>query len=85
MVVARWPEVSARRRMAATEAGLAAVSAAIAVLVVQGVATVNYVKYGVHEVVEFKQREFLDAYGALSTALRGNPVLVAAEQRRGAD
>ncbi len=62
-----WSGVVATRwRMAATEAGLAAVAAAIAIFVVQGVATVNYVKYGVHDVVEFKQREFLDAYGALS-------------------
>ena len=62
-----WVGITAMRwRMAATEAGLAAVGVATSILVVQGVATVNYVKYGVHDVVEFKQREFLDAYGALS-------------------
>jgi hypothetical protein len=57
-----WRQVGALLRTA----GLATVVAAAAAVPVGTVAWANYAKYGVWNVVEFKQREFLAAYGALS-------------------
>lgn len=54
-------------RSAITREGLlAGGAAATAVFLVMLVAAMNYLRYGVFDVVEFKQKEFVSAYGALS-------------------
>jgi hypothetical protein len=54
------------RRMIALEAGYVVVAAMAAMAPTQIVATINDVTYGVDDVVEFRQPEFLGAYGALA-------------------
>jgi len=48
------------------EAGLAGLAIAMAALFIGGVGWINQRHYGVSDIVEYKQREFLSAYGALS-------------------
>jgi hypothetical protein len=48
------------------EVGLAALTAVVATSLIGAVAGINYRYYGVFQVVEFKQPEFISAYGALS-------------------
>jgi hypothetical protein len=54
------------RRMIAREMSYIIIAAIAAVAPTQIVASINDVKYGVHDVVEFRQSEFLDAYASLS-------------------
>ncbi|MBY6266421.1 hypothetical protein EI613_31655 (plasmid) [Azospirillum sp. 412522] len=55
------------------EAGIAGLAAGAALLVIGGFGWMNQRHYGVSDVVEFKQREFVSAYGSLSRIRHRTP------------
>ncbi len=61
-----WQDRGRRLRRAAMEFGLVALAAAVTGLGTGAVALTNLAVYGVADVVEFKQTEFVAAYSALS-------------------
>lgn len=54
------------RNLLKKKAALALIPIAIVYSGIHFIAGINYLKYGVYDVVEFKQKEFISAYGALS-------------------
>lgn len=60
-------------RTLVVEAGFAGLAAGAAMLVIGGFGWMNYRHYGVFDVVEFKQPEFMAAYGSLSRVRHRTP------------
>ena len=70
----RWAgRISAARAPLTREGALMGIAAAAALIVWLGFATMNLIVYGVGDVVEVKQREFLSAYGAFTRIRSDGP------------